>query len=46
MHHITGIKARVDLFYACFFCGRNGAAECASFCHDGKKEGSNAENNE
>lgn len=34
MHHMTGMKARIDSFYACFFC----AAGHAAFSHNDKKE--------
>lgn len=34
MHHMTGMKARIDSFYACFFC----AAGYAAFSHNDKKE--------
>lgn len=45
MHRITGIKARMDLFLACFFCAKKSAAGYAGSSHNGKKEGSNAEKN-
>ena len=44
MDHVTSVNARIDHFYACFFCGKNNAAEYAAICHNGKKEDNNAKN--